>query len=69
MQRLEPVVGSLLEAAVAAGEIRADISAKDLLHAIALLCQPVAGEELVCNQRLVAIFTDGLLHTAEARRR
>jgi AcrR family transcriptional regulator len=66
MQRLEPVVGSLLEAAVATGEIRADISAKDLLHAIALLCQPVPGEELVYNQRLVTIFIDGLLHTTDA---
>jgi AcrR family transcriptional regulator len=68
MQRLEPVVGSLLEAAVATGRIRADTSAKDLLHAIALLCQPVPGEELGYNQRLVAIFIDGLLHTATARR-
>jgi hypothetical protein len=64
MQRLEPVVGSLLEAAVATGQVRADISATDLLHAIALLCQPVPGEDLVYNQRLVAIFIDGLLHTA-----
>src|SRR5882757_6089114 len=40
-QRLEPALGSLLDAAAATGEIRADISAKDLLHAVALLCQPV----------------------------
>jgi AcrR family transcriptional regulator len=69
MQRLEPVVGALLEAAVATGEIRADMSARDLLHAIALLCQSVPGEELDYNQRLVAIFIDGLLHSGDARRR
>jgi AcrR family transcriptional regulator len=60
MQRLEPVVATLLEAAAATGETRADVSAKDLLHAVALLCQPVSGEELAHNQRLVAIFADGL---------
>ena len=43
MQRLGPALGSLLEAAIASGEIRADISAKDLLHAVANLCLPVRG--------------------------
>jgi hypothetical protein len=69
MQRLEPVVDSLLDAAVATGEIRADIGAKDLLHAIALSCQPVPGEELVYNQRLVTIFIDGLRYATDGRRR
>ena len=41
-QRLEPALGSLLDAAAATGEIRADISARDLLHAVALLCMPVS---------------------------
>ena len=68
MQRLKPVVESLLAAAAATGEIRAEISARDLLHTIALLCQPVPGEDLAYNQRLVTIFVDGLLHTADARR-
>jgi AcrR family transcriptional regulator len=60
MQLLEPVVGSLLDAATATGELRTDVSAKDVLHAVALLCQPVAGEALAHNQHLVAIFADGL---------
>jgi AcrR family transcriptional regulator len=34
-QRLEPALGSLLDAAAAAGETRADIGARDLLHAVA----------------------------------
>jgi AcrR family transcriptional regulator len=67
MQRLEPVLGALLDAAAAAGDIRADVSAKDLLNAIALLCQPVRGEELAYNQRMVAVFVDGLRHTADVR--
>jgi AcrR family transcriptional regulator len=60
MQQLEPVVGSLLKAATDAGEIRPDVSAKDLLHAVALLCQSVPGEELAYNQRMVTIYVDGL---------
>lgn len=28
--------------------------------AVALLCQPVPGEDLAYNQRMVAILTDGL---------
>jgi hypothetical protein len=60
MQRLEPVVGSLLDAATATGEIRPDVNATELLHAVALQCQPVPGEDLAYNQRIVAILTDGL---------
>jgi AcrR family transcriptional regulator len=67
MQRLEPALGELLDAATATGEVRADVSAKDLLHAVALLCQPVRGEELAYNQRMVAVLVDGLLRTAEVR--
>ncbi|MEV6644934.1 TetR/AcrR family transcriptional regulator [Amycolatopsis sp. NPDC051371] len=58
MQRMEPVLAALLEAA--AGEVRADVNAKDLLHAVALLCQPVRGEDVEYNQRMVAILVDGL---------
>ncbi|MGW5723037.1 TetR/AcrR family transcriptional regulator [Amycolatopsis sp. NPDC003865] len=60
MERMEPVLATLLEAAAAAGEVRADVSAKDLLHAVALLCQPVRGEDLTYNQRMVAVLADGL---------
>jgi AcrR family transcriptional regulator len=64
-QRLEPVLGSLLEAATAAGQIRADISAKDLLGAVAHLCMPAPGEGPAYSQRMVAIFIDGLRYGAE----
>lgn len=60
MTRMEPVLGALLEAAIATGEIRVDVTAKDLLHAVALLCQTVPGEELAYNQRMVAVLVDGL---------
>jgi AcrR family transcriptional regulator len=60
MSRLEPIVDSLLAAATKTGDIRADVSATEVLHAVALLCQPVPGEGLAYNQRMVTIFADGL---------
>jgi AcrR family transcriptional regulator len=65
MQRLGPALGSLLAAATATGEIRADISATDLLHAIAQLCRPVPGEEPAYNRRMVAVLVDGLRYGTE----
>jgi AcrR family transcriptional regulator len=59
-QRLGPVVGHLLDAAVAGGAFRDDIGAEDVLHAITLLSQPFPGHGLEHNQRLVAVFLDGL---------
>jgi AcrR family transcriptional regulator len=65
MQRLEPVLGSLLEAATASGEIRAAISPKDLLYAVASLCLPVADEGVAYSQRMVALLINGLRHEAD----
>jgi AcrR family transcriptional regulator len=64
MQRLEPTVGSLLEAAAASGEIRADITPRYLLYAVANLCLPVADEGIAYSQRMVAILIDGLRYGA-----
>jgi AcrR family transcriptional regulator len=65
-QRLEPALGSLLEAATASGEIRADISPGYLLHAVANLCLPMAGEGSAYSQRMVALLIDGLRYGAPA---
>ncbi len=67
-QRLEPALGSLLEAAAATGEIRADISARDLLRAVALLCMPVSEEGIAYSRRMVALLIDGLRYAAELQR-
>jgi AcrR family transcriptional regulator len=64
MQRFGPALGSLLEAATASGEIRADISSKDLLYAVASLCLPVADEGAAYSQRMVALLVDGLRYGA-----
>ena len=64
-QRLEPALGSLLDAAAATGEIRADISARDLLHAVALLCMPVSAEGIAYSRRMVALLINGLRYGAD----
>jgi AcrR family transcriptional regulator len=60
LQRLGPTLAALLDAAVADGAVRDDISAEDLLHAITQLCQPVAGRGPEHNQRIVGVLLDGL---------
>jgi AcrR family transcriptional regulator len=59
-QRMSPVLQSLIEAAVAVGRIRTDVGAADILHAVALLCQPVPGEGPDYGRRMVEVFIDGL---------
>jgi AcrR family transcriptional regulator len=68
MRRLEPAVAALLAAATAAGEVRGDVCARHLLHALALLCQPVRGEDPSYNQHMVAILVAGLHTTPPAAR-
>jgi len=68
MQRLGPALGSLLDAAAAAGEIRADIGPEDLLHAVSNLCLPVNDEGAAYSQRMVALLIDGLHHGADPQR-
>ena len=60
MQRLEPALASLLEAAIASGEISAGTSARDLLHAVAKLCIPVPDEGPTYSRRMVALLIGGL---------
>lgn len=67
-QRLEPALAALLDATTATGEIRTDINAKDLLHAVALLCQPIPDEDFAYNRRMAAVFIDGLRHPAARTR-
>jgi AcrR family transcriptional regulator len=64
MQRFGPALGSLLDAAAASGEIRAGVSARELLYAVANLCLPVAGEGAAYSQRMVAVLIDGLRYGA-----
>ncbi len=60
MEQLGPALGSLLDAATAAGEIRAVVSSQDLLYAVAKLCAPLPDEEPDYGRRMVTLLVDGL---------
>src|SRR5919109_3990413 len=66
-ERLGPVLSDLLDAATSAGEIRADVSAKDLLTAVALLCHPAPDTDADYSRRMVGLLIDGLRKTEQAR--
>lgn len=55
-ERMAPV----LDALAAAAKIRPDVTAADILHAIALLSHPVPGEGPDYGRHLVDVFVDGL---------
>jgi AcrR family transcriptional regulator len=57
---LGPTLQTLLDAAVEAGEIRPDVNARDLLHAIAQLCMPMPGGAPDHGLRMVQVLVDGL---------
>ncbi len=59
-ERLGPVLEDLLGAAAASGEIRADVSASDLLTAVALLCHPAPDTGPAYSVRMVGLLIDGL---------
>src|SRR6202049_3332339 len=66
-ERLTKAVGTLLDRAVAAGEIRADISSEDLLRALVGMCylhdQPGWQASVL---RLLDVFVDGLCRPSNA---
>jgi AcrR family transcriptional regulator len=63
-QRLEPALRMLLEAAAEAGEVRADIAAKDLLGAVASLSRHAYEQGPEHARRMVAVLVDGLRYGA-----
>ena len=64
-EKLNPALTALLNNAAASGEIRDDISAGDLLSAIALLCLPVPGEGAEYSKRMVSVLIDGLRNSTQ----
>ena len=61
-KRLLPALQSLLDAAIAAGEVRADVDADDLLNAVAGLCSHA---DPARSRRMVALLIDGLRYGAK----
>ncbi|MEU8626486.1 helix-turn-helix domain-containing protein [Streptomyces sp. NPDC048669] len=66
-QRFVPVLGTLLDAAVKAGEIRSDADPDDLLRATGNLAMPTHDDGEGHTQRMVALLVDGLRYGARPR--
>ncbi|MFI2363245.1 TetR/AcrR family transcriptional regulator [Promicromonospora sp. NPDC019610] len=62
--RLGPALGSLLDAAVAAGAVRAVASPQDLLYAVSKLSLPMEDEEPDHGRRMLDLLVDGLRYGA-----
>ncbi len=65
--RLRPALRTLLDAAAASGEVRADIEPDELLSAVASLCMQAPGEKPDHARRMVALLVDGLRYGAGQR--
>lgn len=63
--RVGPVLTKLLDDAAADGAIRSDITADDLLHAIAHLCTPVPDRDPAFGHRMVHLLMNGLRYGAD----
>lgn len=66
-QHMQPAVQTLLDKAVKAGEVRADVDADDLLHAVRNLCMSAQEDRIDYTRRMVAVFADGLRHHSGSR--
>jgi AcrR family transcriptional regulator len=60
LDRLEPALHTLLARAIDGGYARDDVTAREVLNTVALICQPVRGEQPDFNQRMTRVFVDGL---------
>ena len=63
-KRLRPALRTLLGAAAAAGEVRADIDPDELLRAVGSLCMSARDAGPAYTRRMVALLADGLRYGA-----
>ena len=66
--RLRPALRRLLEKAVEAGEIRADIDPDELLGAVTSLCMSAHNDRPEYSRRMVALLVDGLRYGTKPSR-
>ncbi len=64
--RLRPALRGLVDAAIAAGEVRADIEPSDLLSAVASLSLQTRNQAPAHARRMVALLVDGLRYGAKS---
>ena len=67
MDRLVPSMQQLLDRAVADGSAREDVSPREALTTVALICHPVRDEDADFAQRMVHVFVDGLRGSGHGR--
>jgi AcrR family transcriptional regulator len=60
LDRLEPALQMLLARVVDGACARDEVTAREVLISIALICQPVRGEQPSFNQRMTRVFMEGL---------
>jgi AcrR family transcriptional regulator len=63
-RKLEPALRGLLDAAVAAGEMRGDVDAYDLLRAVGNLSTATGDGGAEHGRRMIALLVDGLRYRA-----
>jgi AcrR family transcriptional regulator len=68
-QRLEPALRSLLKSAISAGHVRSDITAEELLGAVASLCMHAYAQGPKHARRMVSLLVDGLRFGASSHPR
>jgi AcrR family transcriptional regulator len=69
LDRLEPALQTLLARAVEGGYARNEVTPREVLMTIALICQPVRGEQLSFNRRMSRVFMEGLADRRTNERR
>lgn len=62
MDRLEPALDGLLAAVRADAPLHATVTARDLVLIVALMCQPVPGEDISFNEKMIQMLLRGLRH-------
>ena len=65
LDRLVPVCARLLDAAAAAGEIRSDVRAYELMRGVGGLCAGAGNDPRYHARRMVALLIAGLRHEGE----
>ena len=63
-QRLQPALQTLLDAAAATGEVRADVEPYDLLRAVGSFCMQANDGDPAYARRMVDLLVDGLRYGA-----
>jgi AcrR family transcriptional regulator len=69
LDQLEPALQTLLARAVDGGYAGDEVTAREVLVTVALICQPVRGEQPSFNQRMTQVFMEGLRVKRAAPRR